>query len=79
MARECAISRRRHERNHDEARRWAGFAGCSRREPATDRGVAAENADGSHREWRYALAHNMNEIPAVRRGCDGLSTGVSAP
>jgi hypothetical protein len=21
--------------------------------------------DGSHGEWRYALAHNMNEIPAL--------------
>jgi type III restriction enzyme len=32
---------------------------------AAERWVAAVNADGSHGEWRYALTHNMNEIPAL--------------
>lgn len=32
---------------------------------AAERWVRAVNADGSHGEWRYALAHNMNEIPAL--------------
>jgi type III restriction enzyme len=32
---------------------------------AAERWVSAVNADGSHGEWRYALVHNMNEIPAL--------------
>jgi len=32
---------------------------------AAQRWVSAVNADGSHGEWRYALVHDMNEIPAL--------------
>jgi type III restriction enzyme len=32
---------------------------------AAARWVAAVNADGSHGEWRYVVAHNMNEIPQL--------------
>jgi type III restriction enzyme len=32
---------------------------------AAQRWVAAVNADGSSAEWRYAITHDMNEIPAL--------------
>jgi type III restriction enzyme len=32
---------------------------------AAQRWVRAVNADGSHGEWRYALTHNMTEVPAL--------------
>ncbi|ORX13077.1 BPTD_3080 family restriction endonuclease [Mycobacterium xenopi] len=32
---------------------------------AAQRWVRAVNTEGSHGEWRYAVAHNMNEIPAL--------------
>lgn len=44
---------------------------------AAERWVAAVNADGSHGEWRYALTHEMNEIPALLEDVAGLSVTVS--
>ncbi|GAB5006264.1 hypothetical protein MAHJHV63_53600 [Mycobacterium avium subsp. hominissuis] len=35
---------------------------------AAERWVRAVNVEGSHGEWRYALVHNMNEIPALIEG-----------
>ncbi|MHB8469286.1 MAG: BPTD_3080 family restriction endonuclease [Gaiellaceae bacterium] len=32
---------------------------------AAERWVRAVNADGRHGDWRYALVHTMNEIPAL--------------
>jgi type III restriction enzyme len=32
---------------------------------AAERWTRAVNAEGSHGKWRYELAHNMNEIPAL--------------
>ncbi len=35
---------------------------------AAERWVSAVNADGRYGDWRYALVHNMNEIPVLLRG-----------
>ena len=43
---------------------------------AAERWVAAVNADGSYGEWRYALTHNMNEIPALLEAFAGVPEGV---
>jgi type III restriction enzyme len=32
---------------------------------AAERWVRAVNAEGSFGEWRYAMAHDMNEIPGL--------------
>lgn len=47
------------------------------KEQAARRWVAAMNADGSHGEWRYALTHNMNEIPALLEDIAGLPMEVA--
>ena len=44
---------------------------------AARRWVSAVNADGSHGEWRYALTHNMNEIPALLEDLAGLPVAVA--
>lgn len=44
---------------------------------AAERWVAAVNAEGSHGEWRYALTHNMNEIPALLEDVAGLPMEVA--
>jgi type III restriction enzyme len=44
---------------------------------AAERWVGAVNADGRHGEWRYALVHNMNEIPALLE--DMVAVGVGDP
>ena len=44
---------------------------------AAQRWVSAVNADGSRGEWRYALMHNMNEIPALLEDAAGLPVGVA--
>jgi type III restriction enzyme len=44
---------------------------------AAERWVAAVNAEGSHGEWRYALTHNMNEIPALLEDIAGLAVEVA--
>jgi type III restriction enzyme len=41
---------------------------------AAERWVRAVNAEGGHGKWRYALVHNMNEIPAL---VDGIAEAVS--
>jgi type III restriction enzyme len=46
---------------------------------AAERWVRAVNADGSHGAWRYALEHNMNDIPAlIKRVAASRSPIVSA-
>jgi type III restriction enzyme len=42
---------------------------------AAERWVSAVNADGRHGEWRYALVHNMNEIPALLADLAALPVG----
>jgi type III restriction enzyme len=43
------------------------------KEQAAGRWVSAVNADGGHGEWRYALVHNMNEIPALLEDAAALA------
>ena len=47
------------------------------KEQAARRWVAAVSADGSHGEWRYALTHNMNEIPALLEDVAALPLEVA--
>jgi type III restriction enzyme len=47
------------------------------KEQASQRWVAAVNAEGSHGEWRYALTHDMNEIPALLEDVAGLPVQVA--
>lgn len=43
---------------------------------AAERWVRAVNADGRHGEWRYAVAHDVNEIPALLEDAVRLPVGA---
>lgn len=45
---------------------------------AAERWVRAVNAEGSHGEWRYAVVHNMNEVPALIEGFAGSRSPIAS-